>query len=43
MKTGRETIQVTIPTKGIGHEGYEGKTFSIRFIQHVTVLVKKKG
>ena len=36
--------QVTIPTKGIGREGfeeYEGKTFSIRSVQHVTVFVKK--
>lgn len=42
--TGTETIQVTIPTKGIGREGfeeYEGKTFSIRSVQHVTVFVKK--
>ena len=42
--TGTETIQVTIPTKGIGREGfeeYEGKTFSIRSLQHVTVFVKK--
>lgn len=42
---GRETIQVTIPTKGIGRAGFEefeGKTFSIRSVQHVTVFVKKK-
>ncbi len=42
--TGTETIQVTVPTKGIGREGfeeYEGKTFSIRSVQHVTVFVKK--
>ncbi|MCU0277903.1 MAG: hypothetical protein MUE31_03320 [Candidatus Nanopelagicales bacterium] len=44
--TGKETIQVKIPTKGIGSQGfekYEGKTFSIRSIQHVSVFVKKKG
>ncbi len=43
---GKETIQVTIPTKGIGRQGFEefeGKTFSLRSIQHVTVFVKKKG
>lgn len=41
---GTETIQVKIPTRGIGHsfEQYEGKTFTIRSIQHVTVFVKKK-
>lgn len=41
---GKETITVTIPTKGIGHEGFEefeGKTFSVRSIQHVAVFVKK--
>ncbi len=43
---GKETIQVTIPTKGIGRKGFEefeGKTFSIRSVQHVTVFVRKKG
>jgi hypothetical protein len=43
---GKETIQVTIPAKGIGSQGFEefeGKTFSVPSIQHVTVFVKKKG
>jgi hypothetical protein len=43
--TGSETIQVKIPTKGIrvqGYEQFEGKTFSIKSVQHVTVFVKKK-
>lgn len=42
--TGTETIQVTIPTKGIGRAGFEefeGRTFSIKSVQHVTVFVKK--
>ena len=42
--TGTETISVRIPTKGIGRQGfeeYEGNTFSIRAVQHVTVYVKK--
>lgn len=41
---GKETITVTIPTKGIGRQGFEefeGKTFSVRSIQHVSVFVKK--
>ncbi len=45
-KDGKETIPVTIPAKGIGSQGFEefeGKTFSIRSVQHVTVFVKKKG
>ncbi len=44
--TGTETIPVTIPTKGIGREGfekYEGLTFSMERIQHVVVFVKKKA
>lgn len=44
--SGKESIQVTIPTKGIGVAGfekYEGKTFSIRSVQHVSVFVKKKA
>lgn len=41
---GTETIQVKIPTRGIGRafEQFEGKTYTIRSIQHVTVFVKKK-
>jgi hypothetical protein len=45
VATGSETIQVKIPTKGIrvqGYEQFEGKTFSIKSVQHVTVFVKKK-
>jgi len=41
---GKETLTVTIPTKGIGRQGFEefeGKTFSVRSIQHVSVFVKK--
>lgn len=44
--TGRESIKVTIPRKGIrkaGFEKYEGKTFSIVAFQSVSVFVKKKG
>lgn len=42
--TERRTIQVKIPTRGIGRafEQFEGKTYTIRSIQHVTVFVKKK-
>lgn len=42
--SGTETIQVSIPTKGVGagFERFEGKTFSIESIQHVTVFIKKK-
>jgi len=45
VEAGSETIQVRIPTNGIRAEGYEqfeGKTFSIKSVQHVTVFVKKK-
>lgn len=40
-----EAIQVKVPTKGIraeGFEQFEGKTFSIKSVQDVTVFVKKK-
>lgn len=43
--TGTETIQVTIPTKGIGAQGFEefeGQTFSISSIQQITVFMKKR-
>ena len=42
--SGRETIKVRIPTKGIdqsGFEQFEGKTFSMFAFQAVTVFVKK--
>jgi hypothetical protein len=42
--SGRETIKVRIPTKGIdqsGFEEFEGKTFSMFAFQAVTVFVKK--
>ena len=45
VETGSETIQVKIPANGIrakGYEQFEGKTFSIKSVQHVTVFVKKK-
>lgn len=43
---GTETIPVRIPTKAIGHQGfeeYEGKTLSIVSVRHVTGFVKKKA
>lgn len=43
--SGRETIQVTIPLKGIdspGFEKFEGQTFSMRSIQSVAVFIKKR-
>ncbi len=43
-KSGTETIQVTIPTKGIGSAGFEefeGQTFSMRSIRQVAVFVRK--
>lgn len=44
VRSGKETIAVKIPKKGIGRAGFEefeGQTFSIRSVQHVTVFVKK--
>ncbi len=43
-RSGTETIQVSIPTKGIGRQGFEefeGQTFSMRSIRQVAVFVKK--